>query len=235
MNSQYASRILSFLPASSDLEDFEHKPSAARLLKAFDRIILWFHLLHGLHSEDEVSILLASAHSKIIEIWILMPLGLLHSSYTALRTVVDICTSYTFYRSHSVEWRAVCESRADWDGRGNIIEWHVNYTRSFKEVNRALGLAQALTRDYQKLSAYVHAIPVTGLPTLKGIERTSVSDEDLDTFVEMAESVDWNLNLLFLSIAHRDISLLSPQEYRTIMNGIDRSKLADAGIVLPRT
>ena len=235
MNSQYVSRILSFLPASSDLEDFELKPSANRLLKAFDRIIVWFHHLHGLHSDDEVSILLASAHSKIIEIWILTPLGLLHSSYTALRTVVDICTSYTFYRSHPLEWSAVCESRALWEGRGRIIDWHLKYTRSFSEINKSFGLAESLTGDYQKLSDYVHAIPVTGLPTLKGIERTLVSDKDLDAFVEMAESVDSNLNLLFLSIAHREIISLSTEDYRTIMRGISRSKLAKAGIILPRT
>ena len=235
MNSEYSSRLASFLPASSDLEDFELKPSTKRLLKAFDRIVVWVHLLHGLYSDDEVSILLASAHSKIIEIWILTPLGLLHSSYTALRTVVDICTSYTFYRSHPVEWSAVCESRAAWEGRGRIIEWHSKYTRSFSEMNKSFGLVDSLTRDYQRLSDYVHAIPVTGLPTLKGIERTRVSDRDLDAFVEMAESVDSNLNLLFLSIAHRDMISLSPEDYRIIMRGISRSKLSDAGIILSRT
>ena len=209
MNSSYASRVGSFLPARSDLKDFELRPSAGRLLMAFDRLIVWFHLLHGLDDDDEVSVLLTSAHSKIIEIWILMPLGLLHSSYTALRTVVDICTSYTFYRSHPIEWRAVCESRALWEGRGRIIEWHAKYARSFKEVNRSFGLAEAINSDYQKLSDYVHAIPVTGLPTLKGIERTCVADKDLDAFVGMAERVDCNLSLLFLSIAHRHVTSLS--------------------------
>ena len=235
MTSSYASRIGSFLPNQSDLNDFAVKPSARRLLKAFDRQVTWLRHFHNLHRGDEVSVLLASAHSKVIEIWILMPLGLLHSSYTALRTIVDISTSYTFYRSHPMEWRAICESRAAWEGRGRIIDWHVNYTRSFREMSKSFGLVDALTKDYQRLSDYVHSIPVTGLPTLKGITRTCVADSDLNTFVEMAESVDYNLNLLFLGIAHRDTSTLSPEDFRTIMRDIDRSKLAESGIVLPRT
>lgn len=235
MSPSYASRLGSFLPAQSDLNDFELRPSASRLLASFDRLVVWFHHLHDLHEDDEVSVLLASAHSKVIEIWILMPLGLLHSSYTALRTIVDICTSYTFYRSHPIEWQAVCDGRAFWKGRGRIMDWHLNYTRSFKEINKSFGLADALTRDYQKLSDYVHAIPVTGLPTLKGIDPTHVSDINLDSFVDMAESTNYNVNLLFLSIAYRDTASLSTEDFRTIMTGIDRSKLAEAGITLPRT
>ena len=79
MNSNYASRLCGFLPAKSDLNDFELRPATNRLLGAFDRLVIWFNLLHGLHSDDEVSVLLASAHSKIVEIWILMPLGLIPS------------------------------------------------------------------------------------------------------------------------------------------------------------
>ena len=138
--SDYASRLGRFLPTQADLDEYVLRPPANRLLKSFDRLVIWFHHLHGLRSNDEVSVLLASAHSKVIEIWILTPLGLLHSSYTALRTIVDICTSYTFYRSHPVEWRAVCEGRASWESRGRAIEWHLNYTRSFREMNRLFGL-----------------------------------------------------------------------------------------------
>ncbi len=235
LTSDYASRVGSFLPTQSDLDDYVLRPPANRLLKAFDRSVTWFRHLHGLYGAEEVSVLLASAHSKVIEIWILMPLGLLHSSYTALRTIVDISTSYTFYRSHPVEWRAVCEGHASWEGRARIIDWHVSYTRSFREVNRLFGLSDALTKDYQKLSSYVHAIPVTGLPTLKGIDRPSVTDKDLNAFGEMAEGVDCNLSLLFLSVMYRDISSLSPEDFRTIMRGISRQKLAEAGIILPRT
>lgn len=235
MRSGYATRLGTFLPTQDDLDEFEIRPSAGRLLGAFDRLVIWFNLLYRLHRDDDVSVLLASAHSKVIEIWILVPLGLLHSSYTALRTLVDICTSYTFYRSHPIEWRAVCNSRASWEGRGRIVEWHVNFSPTFKEVNKSFGLIDALTKDYRRLSDYVHAIPVTGLPTLKGIERTNVTEDNLEAFIEAAESVDANLNLLLLSVAYSEATSLSQDEYRTITKGINRSKLAKAGIVLPRT
>ena len=234
MSTDYAARLSAFLPTQQDLDAFTASSLTDKLLNTFNRMTTWFRLLHGLRSNDETSVLIAAAHSKVIEIWILVPLGLLHSSYTALRTVVDICTSYTFYCSHQIEWLAVCEGRAGWESRANIIEWHVRYTPAFREINRAIGLADALNQDYQRLSSYVHGIPVTGLPTLKGIERTSISDPDLDKFLQTAEKVDYDLNLLFLSLFHQDVSSLSAKEFRAITRGIDRKKLAGAGIVLPR-
>ena len=234
MSTDYAARLGAFLPTQQDLDDFVSSSLAGRLLNTFNRMTTWFGLLHGLRSGHETSVLIAAAHSKVIEIWILVPLGLLHSSYTALRTVVDICTSYTFYFSHPIEWLAVCEDRAGWESRANIIEWHLRYTPAFRDINRVFGLADSLNQDYQRLSSYVHGIPVTGLPTLKGIERTSISDPDLGQFLQTVEKVDADLNLLFLSLFHQDVASLSAKEFKAITRGIDRQKLAGAGIVLPK-
>ena len=234
MSTDYSTRLSNFLPTQQDLEDFKANSSTSRLLGAFDRLTTWFGLLQVLRSGQEPSALIASAHSKVIEIWILMPLGLLHSSYAALRTVIDICTSYTFYHSHSMEWRAVCEGRATWEGRATIIDWHLAYTPSFREINRSFGLVDTLSRDYQELSSYVHGVPGGGLPTLRAIERTRTRDSDLNAFIGMAEKVDYDLNLLFLSVFHRDIVSLSNPDFRTITREIDRSKLRNAGITLPR-
>ena len=235
MIANYASRLSDFLPTQQDLNDVAISPSTSRLLNAFPRLVMWFRLLNDLRRDDETSVLIASAHSKIIEIWILIPLGLLHSSYTALRTVVDICTSYTFYYSHPIEWSAVCEGRASWERRARIIDWHLNYTRSFREINSIFGLVEALSKDYHTLSSYVHGIPVTGLPTLRGIDRTCVSDSNLDTFIDVAETVDYNLSLLLLSTSHQDMASLSQKDFRTIMRDVSRVKLAKAGISLPRS
>ena len=194
----------------------------------------WFRLIHDLRSDQETSVLIAAAHSKLIEIWILVPLGLLHSSYTALRTVVDVCTSYTFYCSHPVEWLAVCEDRTGWESRANIIDWHMRFTPTCREMHKAFGLADRLNQDYQELSSYVHGVPVAGLPTLKGIERTSISDQDLDKFSQIAKRTDHDLSLLFLSLFHQELASLSTKGFRVITKGMDRKKLAAAGIVLPR-
>ncbi len=234
MSTDYTARLGNFLPTQQELEEFTANSVIAGLLNVFDRMTTWFRLVHDLRSDDETSVLIAAAHSKIIEIWILIPLGLLHSAYTALRAIVDICTSYTFYCSHQIEWLTVCEDRAGWESRANIIEWHMRYTPAFREINRAIGLADALNQDYQRLSSYVHGIPVAGLPTLRGIERTSISDPDLDKFLQTAGKVDYDLNLLFLSVFHQDSASLSSKDFRTITRGIDRKKLTGVGIVLPR-
>ena len=234
MSSDYASRLAEFLPTQEELEFFVGQSGANRLLNAFARITTWFRALNDVLDEHQTSVLLSAAHSKVIETWILVPLGLLHTSYTALRTVVDISTSYTFYCSHPAEWLAVCEGRSGWEARANIVDWHVHYTPYFREVNRVFGLGQGLNDDYQKLSSYVHGIPVAGLPTLKGIQRTRVSDEDLGEFITLAEVVDKNLSLLFLGVFHPHLVAVSTRDFRVITDGIDRRKLAETGIILPR-
>lgn len=234
MLSRYSSRVAGFLPTKEELDTFAHTPASDRLLEAFRRLTRWFRLLHDLREEDETSILLSSAHSKVIEIWVLIPLHLIHSSYTSLRTIVDICTSYTFYHSHPIEWRAVCEGRSPWLSRARINEWHLSYTPAFKGLNDSLGLVNALNDDYQRLSSYVHSIPLSGLPSLKSIDRTSMSQPNLESFIEMAERVDYNLSLLFLAVAHQETASLSQDDFREILRDVERSKLTQAGIILPR-
>ena len=230
----YASRLIDFLPSNQEVNEFVKRESTRSLLESFRRMRIWFFHLQELRSDEEPSVLLASAHSKVIETAVLVPLGLLHSSYMALRTVVDICTSYTFYCSHPIEWRAVCENKGPWEGRANIIDWHIHYTPTFREINKACGLADALNQDYQILSSYIHGVPIAGLPTLKGIERLQVDDADLDAYNELAERVDKNLNLLFLSIFHPETDSLSARDFKAITRNIDRRMLRNSGIILPR-
>ena len=216
------------------MSDYGGNPLSQELLNSFGRMITWFNLLYRLRRQDETSVLLAAAHSKIIEIWILIPLGLLHSSYSALRTAIDISTSYTFYSSHPIEWAAVSEDRAGWESRSNIVNWHIRYTPTSREINKAFGLVEALDKDYQKLSSYVHGIPMAGLPTLKGIDRNAITDTEIKQLTEIGQKVDSNLNLLFLSVFYQDLATTSRRDLQRVTRGIDRRKLAAAGIILPR-
>ena len=230
----YKSRLADFLPDPEEIEQFSSNPSTQAVLGAFDRTTTWLNLIYELRREEDTSVLLAAAHSKLIEIWTILPLGLIHSSYTSLRTFIDICTSYTFYCSHPNEWAAVCEDRANWESRADVVKWHIRYTPQFKEVNKAFGLSQKLEDDYRELSSYVHGVPVDGLPKLRGIERANLDDDDLEQFVQVAKATDHDINLLFLTVFHQDLALLSKDDYRTITRGIDLNKLGRAGIVIPK-
>ena len=234
MIADYLQKIQGFLPSQEDLSEYGANPSIGPMLSSFERLTTWFGLLYHLRSQEQTSVLIAAAHSKIIEIWILVPLGLLHSSYSALRTVVDIAVSYSFYHSHPIEWSAVCQGRSGWESRANIVNWHVRYTPTCREVNSAFSLVDALDNDYHKLSSYVHGTPLSGLPTLKSIERSVIPDEELEKLVQMAGTVDKNMNLLFLSVFNQALAAASNQDLRTITKGVNRQKLASAGIVLPR-
>lgn len=234
MSNSYETRLADFLPAPEDLNEFVSGSPAADILASFDRTTTWLNLIYELRSEEETSVLLSAAHSKLIEIWILLPLGLIHSSYTSLRTFVDVCTSYTFYSSHPMEWSAVCEDRTGWESRADVIKWHIRYTPQFREVNKSFGLSAKLEDGYRELSSFVHGIPVGGLPKLRRIEQASLSDQDLDQFVRIARTTDRDISFLFLSVFHQDLALLSRDDYRAITRGIDLNRLGKAGIVIPK-
>ena len=198
----YQTRLIQFLPTHEDLEVFCTKEIVGDLLMVFDRITVWFRALTDVHDYHRTSIMLSAAHSKIIEIWALIPMGLIHPAYTALRTIVDICTSYTYYTTHPIEWAAVCDGKADWESRGGIVKWHIQYTPSFSEINKVFGLGASLDEDYRDLSSFVHGIPLRGLPTLSAIERTHISDQDLQRFIQLADKTISHLNLMFISVFH---------------------------------
>lgn len=234
MPSEYAARLRDFLPAGQELDQRTSGIAVDRFLRALTRITTWIDFLYSLRKEDDTSVLLASAHSKVIELRILTPLALIHSSYMALRTVVDICTSYTFYYAHPIEWQAICQNRASWESRAPIVEWHLRYTPTFRQVNSDFGLVESLRQDYHLLSSYVHGVPVGGLPQLTGVKSIPLSDTDLESFTDVAEKVDKNVNLMFISVFHADMSSMSRKDLKTVTRGISLSKLASTGILLPK-
>ena len=61
-----------------------------------------------------------------------------------------------------------------------------------------------------------------------------IVDSDIDTFTDVAKTVDENLSLLFLTVFHSDIASLSSSDFRAITKGINRKKLAESGITIPR-
>ena len=197
-------------------------------------MVTWLKLIYDLRGNDQTSVLVAAAHSKLIEIWILIPLGLIHSSYGSLRTAVDICTSYTFYYSHPVEWAAVCEGRASWQSRSAVVDWHIRHTPFWRELNDAFGLSDRLHRNYRDLSSYVHGVPTEGLPTLRGIERITIPEQEVDKFVQTATKTDFDISLLFLSVFYKDLASLASHDLMTVTAGVDRKKLSTAGIVIPK-
>lgn len=230
----YATRIKDFLPSEQDIKAFALSANGQQLLKSFDRTLIWLGLLHDLRGNESTSVLLAATNSKIIEIWALIPLGLIHSGYSCLRTAIDIAVSYTFYCTHHVEWNAVCDGRATWAGRASIVDWHISFSPFFKEFNRSFGLSTRLGEDYERLSSFVHGIPVEGLPVMVALERRALQDAEVRGFLAMADRVDFDISLLYLGLFHSHASSLGDKEFKAVLAGIDRKNLAKCGITLPR-
>lgn len=144
MSNDYSCRLKAFIPDESAIDAYSNSDAGSQLLDVFQKLPIWLEFLYGLQNNDESDVLLPSAHSKLLETWVLMPLGLVHSAYNSLRTSIDIITSYTFYFSHESEWRSLCDARSQWMTRASIMDWHIHHTPNFREFNRHFGLSDRI-------------------------------------------------------------------------------------------
>lgn len=233
MTFDHEAALQSILPSLDQIKSVASDQQFHQFANSFPRLRIWFRFLHRIGVDKDALALIAAADSKIVETRVLVPLRLFHSAYIAMRTVVDICTSYTFYSSHDIEWDAVCSGRSRWESRARIIEWHVKHTPRFREFNKEFNLAQLLDRDYQELSSYVHGVPAEGLPILLPSNAMPFPNARLAELIEIAERIDRNLSLLLLGVFHEEIPILARSDFRAITLGIERKKMASVGIVIP--
>ncbi len=231
--SQYAQELTRFVPKPEDLKKFAESDQGTRLVGGFDHCLLWTRLLGDTYAGYPGEVLLHAAHSKILEMWALVPLGLLHSACGCLRTIIDLAIGFSYYVFHGKEWYAVCASRSDWMGRAAILEWHIDFTARFRQYNKAFGVSQYLDEDYRILSNFIHGVPPQGLPTMKSLSQHSCSQEDIERVIDLVTRVDGHINLFLVGVFPDIIVSLSPDEYRLALSGLDRRKLAACGLTLP--
>lgn len=227
----YGEKLYKFLPTEKDITKFGESDEAESLIKSFEKTLIWIKLL-SIKKNVCCEVLLPSLHSKIIEFWILVPMGLLHSAYSSLRTMIDISAAYSFYITHPMEWNALCRGKIDWEGRESIIRWHVSHTPTFSEYNESFGIQDQLLNRYRDLSMYIHAIPISGLPMLRSLDKVEISDEELKGIIEEAQNVDKCINDLYIPIFYKSLYILDPIEKDIILSGLDKKKLTKADIII---
>lgn len=234
MNQDYADALAMFCPSASSLKHFARSASGKRLLKTFDRTLIWCGLLGTSFIYKPQTVLISAVHSKVIEIWILIPFGLYHSAYSCLRSIVDSTTAFGYYISHPVEWEAVVNRGAPWESRAGVMEFHARFTRGFSEFNSGFGVVHQLVLLYRELSQHVHGIPPEGLPSLTSIGETAPSQDQTDKFIDACKRTVDLLNLFNIAVFSEHLTTLGAGEYRKIQLGIPTSRLAEAGILLPK-
>lgn len=224
---------MKFLPSQKSLEAFASSETGQQLIHSFDRSLIWLGLLRRTYNGQPGEVLLVSAHSKIIEFWVLVPLRLLHSASGSLRTLMDLVFSYSYYVFHPKEWSAICLGRNGWEGRAGVLDWHVQFTPCFQEYNKKFGTRLTLDNIHEDLSRFIHGIPVQGLPTMQSLDRRELDKTDVTPVIELATRVDSALNSFLVGVFPGLLSVLSQPEYKIVLAGMDKDKLADCGIALP--
>ncbi|MGA9049018.1 MAG: hypothetical protein WB588_08495 [Dehalococcoidia bacterium] len=230
---QYKDELANFLPSQKSLEVFADSDIGKQLLHSFDRCLIWLKLLQLTYNEQSGEVLLFAAHSKIVELWVLVPLRLLHPAFSSLRTMMDIVFSYSYYVYHPKEWDSICLGENNWEGRAGILDWHIQFSPHFQEYNKGFGIRLTLDKLHEELSHFIHGIPIEGLPTMLSLDRAELEKTDITPVVELAARVDNGLNTFLIGVFHSLLPTLSQAEYKSVLAGIDKAKLADCGITLP--
>jgi hypothetical protein len=231
--STYKDTLSKFLPNLKSLEDFATSESGKALIHSFDRVLIWLRLFGRVYQNQPGEILLASANSKIIEVWGLVPLRLVHSASGSLRTIMDLVFSFSYYVNHQKEWNAICVGQSEWEGRSRILEWHIRFTPFFKEYNKQFGTLAMLDELNKDLSCFIHGIPTKGLPMIRSLDREELDKIDVAQVIILASRVDRAINSFLVGIFYNLLPGLSLNDYKTVLMGIDKTKLADCGIAVP--
>ena len=224
---------MNFLPTPASMESFAKSKAGKQLIDNFQRSLIWVSLLQRTYKGQPGEVLLASAHSQIIEIWALVPLKLVHSASGSFRTLMDLLFSYSYYLSHPKEWSAVCLKGKNCEGRASIIDWHLRFTPFFEEYNKQFGTRATLDGLQEELSCLIHGIPGEGLPMMGSLDRQELDKTDVTEVIDLAARVDDAMNSFLVGVFHTLLPVLSEQEYKLVLAGIDKGKLAACGIVVP--
>lgn len=233
MTTAYQARLRAFEDGAKHASRFGARPSASRLLRSFRRALIWKRTLAEIHAAAPQSVLLHAGHAKIVEFWMLVPIGLDHAAYACLRTMYDSFQAFGYYLHHPAEWESVCRGNSDWMMRSELVNYYRDYAPHFRTFDQQFGYRALSAENYWKLSSFVHSIPVTGLPSPHPLDGKPVSPGKLDALVAMAEAVDEDLNLLFIALFHRHMVAMGSSDYRTVAQGVSRPKFTEAGIHLP--
>jgi len=65
------------------------------------------------------------------------------------------------------------------------------------------------------------------------LDRAELDKTDVTEVVALTSKVDNALNSFLLGVFHALLPVLSPEEYKHVLAGVDRKKLAACGIVVP--
>ncbi len=146
---------------------------------------------------------------------------------------MDLIFSYSYYGHHPMEWNAICLGKAGWEGRAFILDWHMRFTPFFQEYSRKFGTISTLDKLQVDLSQYIHGIPASGLPTMTSLNRTDLDAIDVTPVLLLVERVDDAMNSFLVGVFHDLLSGLSVSDYRSVLAGIERDRLAESGITIP--
>jgi len=141
--------------------------------------------------------------------------------------------SYSYYLYHPREWSSICSGQDNWEGRAIVFDWHIQFSPCFKEYNKVFGIKLILDDLYSDLSCFIHGIPAKGLPSMQSLDRTELNKTEVTPVIDLADRLDYSLNLLLIGIFYKLLPVLGHAEYKLILSGIDKTKLSSCGITLP--
>lgn len=230
MSKVIAETLNRLLPQAADLTAALSQADVQDLTAAFDRTRLWCRYLVDHYADEDASAVLHALYSSMTEVCILAPLGLYNAAYAALRRILDLAISFSYYVSHPVELHTVVSTGNSWVGRSGALEWHMEFTPNFRAAADALNVMAAWKEEYSKLSLFVHSIPGPSWKSLRDMKPWTFSAAKYNAVVEEAIVVDGLINKLWLAVFTRDMAGMNAADAKKVTANLDKAKLRAAGL-----
>lgn len=163
----------------------------------------------------------------------LLALALYKASAATMRSMFEGALYYTYFRTHPVELGTLTRDEKFYLGREELVDFHSQHTRGFKESQQVMTLVNGMNVWYRKMSRLVHS-QVPG----SWIEHTASSGivHDSKVLAEAVQALEDGADLvhrLFLCTVARDLWRdFSSDSKRLLLSGQPGSTKATLGLDL---
>jgi len=206
----------------ANLESFEHFASsaeAAELECAFQKTISWCSGLSSHFANNPARVFLGGLWSEVVNILALVPLCFYRQSLIIMRIMLDHALAFSFYESHSKEFRTASQKQDFWMSRERIHEFHKLHSWDPRLQIESLGVWSNFNALYSDLSRFIHAQGPKKMSLVSCVDDIKPDAEDLKRVCCMAQRTDHVIGMFFASLYQDAFKEFTPDLQRTILKG----------------
>lgn len=169
----------------------------------------WCKQIENIYSGNIALPFIREAQLSAQDFCCLVSLGLYKTSASSLRTILESFLYFSYFKDHLVELQSLSEVDSYYISKQDVLDYHCQHTREYKEKARISGLSSRLAAIYGKISAIVHG-------QMPGVWHSSscLSDKKFDA--KLAEEAIFDFNDLIEIINLFMLIIISDEDWLNI-------------------